>query len=422
VTNEVLSSTESKKPKFFYGYIVVVAALIILVITGGTISSFGVFFKPLLTEFDWTRAVTSGAYSLYTLLFGFLGIIAGGVTDRFGPRLLAIACGLLLGLGLLLMSQISAVWQLYLFYGVIIGVGVSGGFVPMLSTVAKWFVKRRGLMTGVTSAGIGAGNLVMPLVATQLITVYGWRTAFIILGITAAVVMAVAAQFLRRDPSQVGQLPDGESGAEPEKWLVSKAKGSSLREAIHTRQFWMLCIIILSFFLGVGVILVHLVPYATDLGISAVSAASVLAIVGGISMVGRIGMGSIADRIGNKPALIIVCIIRIVGLLWLLSAGELWMFYLFAVVFGFSWGGQAVLPSPMVAELFGLRAHGAIVGTVIFVGTIGGAIGPILAGRIFDVTGNYQLAFLILVGITIIALILALLLRPVSRQSLAGNA
>jgi len=414
---EVLYSAKSKKPRFFYGYVIVVAAFFIMMITAGTLNCYGVFFKSLATEFDWPRSLTSGAYSLSMLLYGSLGIIAGRLNDRFGPRLLATICGSLYGSGFFLMSQISNVWQLYLFFGVMIAMGRSGIWVPMMSVVAKWFVKRRGLMTGIAVAGTGVGILVMPPMATQLIAVYGWRTAFVILGITALVVNVVAAQFLRRDPSQIAQLPDGEKGIKLKDGLVSEVKEHSLKEATSTRQFWMLCVIWLSFMVSVTGIIVHLVPHITDLGISAVSAASVYAIAGGVSIAGRIGMGNVGDRIGNKLAFAIVFISMIVAFLWLRSAEELWMFYLFAVLFGFGWGGGAALHSPMVAALFGLRSHGAILGIVVFVGAIGGAVGPVLAGRLFDIAGSYQVAFLVFAVVAIIGLVLTVLLRLPRRLS-----
>ena len=199
----------SKKPKLFYGYIIVAAAFLITLIMCGTLFTFGVFFKPILTEFGWTRAMTSGAFSLCILLFGLLGIGTGRLTDRFGPRVVMSGCGFFLGLGYLLMSQVSAIWQLYLFYGVMVGIGVSGSFVPLVSTVARWFAERRGMMTGIAVSGIGIGTMIMPLVANWLISSYGWRTSYIVVGITVLVLIILVAQFLRRDPGQMGQLPYG---------------------------------------------------------------------------------------------------------------------------------------------------------------------------------------------------------------------
>jgi len=409
------SSAVAKRPQFFYGYVVVLVAFFIMVLMYGTFYTFGVFFKPLSTEFGWTRTMTSGAYSLATFLSGLLAIVMGRLTDRFGSRIVMTFCGFFLGLGYLLMSQVSAIWQLYLFYGVAIGIGMSGAFVPMLSTVTRWFVKRRGMMTGFVVAGIGTGTIIIPPVANWLISSYGWRTSYIIIGIVALVFIILAAQFLRRDPKQIGQLPYGENEVR-EEGLNLPVRGFSVREAIGTGQFWMLLAILFCFGFSLNIIMVHVVPHATELGISAAMAASILAVIGGLSIAGRIVMGSVADRIGNRPPLIINFVLMSGVLFWLVVAKELWMLYLFAVIFGFAYGGVVSLESPLVAELFGLSSHGAILGIAAFGFTVGGAVGPVLGGRIFDIIGSYQVAFLVCAALAVIACILALLLRPGSRE------
>ena len=181
------------RPRFFYGYIVVGAALIIMAVMYGAYNSFGIFFKPVLTDFNWTRAVTSGGLSLSWIVHGLLGIIMGRLTDRFGPRVVLTICGFLLGLGYLLMSQIGTVWQLYLFYGVIIGAGMGGSWVPIVSTVARWFVKRRNLMTGIVLSGVSIGTLIGAPVASRLISAYDWRMSYVIVGGIVLVVAVLAA-------------------------------------------------------------------------------------------------------------------------------------------------------------------------------------------------------------------------------------
>jgi len=410
---------ENVKPKFFYGYIVVLAAFVIMVVVFGTVYTFGVFFKPLSAEFGWTRTVTSGAYSLKVLLGSFLGIVAGRVNDKVGPRLLVTVCGFFLGLGYLLMSQIGAIWHLYLFLGVMVAIGTSGAYVPMVSTIARWFVKQRGFMTGIVVSGIGFGTLIMPPVATWLISAYGWRIAYIVIGSIALVLIILAAQFLRRDPSQMGQLPYGVDEVNGE-GLNLEAKGLSLQEAIHTRQLWMACVMFFCFGFGLQAIMVHVVPHATDLGISAISAANILAIIGGAGIVGRVMMGSAGDRIGNRVAITICFVLLSATLFWLIAAKEVWMFYLFAAIFGFAYGGVISLQSPTVAELFGLSSHGVILGVTAFGMSLGEAISPLLAGKIFDVAGSYDPAFLICATLSIIAIALAILLRPPSK-TLAEN-
>ncbi len=406
---------ENRKPKFFYGYVVVLASFLTSIIAFGTTYSFGVFFKLMLTEFGWTRALTSSAFSLHMVLKGLLAIGTGRLNDRLGPRIVMMACGFFLGLGFLLMSQISNIWQLYLFYGVIVAIGMSGSLIPLASTVARWFVKRRGMMTGIVVSGIGFGTVIVPPVANWLIANYGWRTSYIIIGSIALVLIISAAQFLRRDPAQMGQLPYGENEVKPES-LNLEARGLSLREATHTRQLWMLFFTLLCFSISLFTILVHIVPHATDLGISATNAANILAIIGGVGIPSRLIMGSVADRIGNKPAITISFVILLVASLWLLAATELWMLYLFAAILGFGYGGWSALESPLVASLFGLTSHGVIMAVIVLGVSIGGAIGPALAGHIFDITGSYQLAFLVSVVVSIIGLILIALLRPTTGE------
>ncbi len=421
ITNhQVPPLTGSKKPRFFYGYVVVVAAFFIMVIYAGTLYSFGVFFKPLAAEFGWTRAVTAGAYSTCLFLTGLLYMVTGRLNDRFGPRLVITICGLILGIGYFLMSRINAVWQLYLFYGVIVAMGQSGGLIPIMSTIARWFVKRRGLMTGIVVAGVGVGIVVMPPVVTRLIDAYGWRTTYVVVSIITLVVLLMAAQFLRRDPSQVGQLPDGESRVKQAS-LVSETAGYSRREAFQNRQFWMLFAVYFCYGFLVQATLVHIVPHATDLGVSAITAAGILAVIGGVSAVGRIGIGSASDRVGNKQVLILVFVLALIAFLWIQFAKELWMLYLFAVIFGFAYGGLIALESPMTAELFGMKAHGAILGVVHFGATIGGAISAPLAGRLFDITGGYQSAFVVLAALSVTGIILASLLRLSRKGGLMGS-
>ncbi len=403
--------TRDTKPKLFYGYIVVAAAVLILTITQGTYYSFGVFFKPLAEDFGWTRAMTSGAFSLLVLLHGFLYIFTGRLNDTIGPRLVLTVTGFSLGLGYILLSQINTLWQLYLFYGVIVAVGMSGGYIPMLSTVSRWFVKRRGLMTGIVAAGTGLGTLLIPPVANWLISEYDWRTSYMVVGIVSIVVIVIAAQFLRRDPSQVGQLPYGQE-EEKVKGTNPASIGLSLKEAIRTVPFWVYTLSTFSFFAVLMVIMVHIVPHATDIGISATKAAGILAVLGGSGIVGRIAMGTLADRIGNKQTFIICYILIAANLTILLIAKELWLFYLFAAILGVAYGGFATMISPLVADLFGLRSHGVILGSTAFGATIGGALGPIVAGSIFDVTGSYQLAFIISIIVSIIGLVAATSLKP----------
>ncbi len=401
----------ARKPKFFYGYIVVMAAIGIQVIAFGIFNTFGVFFKPIQNEFGWSRATISGAGSIRSLIFGLLAIIVGSLNDRFGPRITMTVCGFFFGLGHLLMSRVNSIGQLYLFYGVIVGVGASALDVVLLSTVARWFVKKRGMISGITKAGTGLGMLIMPLVASRLISAYGWDTAYVVLGSIILIVVIPLAFLLRRDPGEMQLLPDGEEQINAA-GLDSAEAGFSLREASRTRQLWTICAVYLTIIFCAQTILVHIAPHAVDLGISATDAAIIVSVVGGVSIAGRLVMGNAGDRIGNKRAMVICFALLVAALSWLQFARELWMLYLFAAVYGFAHGGFFALLSPLIAGLFGTRSQGTTLGIVLFGGQIGGAIGPLLTGYIFDTRGSYQLAFLILLAFATTGLILMTSLRP----------
>ena len=415
MTSQEVRQQPGTESRFFYGYVIVSLAFLILMVIGGTHYTFGVFFKPLIGDFGWTKVSTSGAFSLYMIVLGLLSILVGRLNDRFGPRVVMSVGSFFLGLGYLLMSQTSAIWHLYLFYGVIIGAGTSGLFIPPISAVARWFIKRRGLMNGIVLAGIGVGTMIMPPLASWIISNYGWRTSYVVIGFMILAVIISAAQFLRRDPGQKRQLPYGQNEVTEEN-LNSKVSGFSLQEAMLTQQFWLLCAVYLVVNIFLQAIMVHIIPHATEVGISTAAAANIFIGIGGLSIAGRITLGSASDRIGSKSGLIICFILTTAALAWLLVAKEMWMFYLFAAVFGFAYGGIVAMQSPLVANLFGLRSHGAIFGITISAFTFGGAIGPVLAGGIFDIRGSYYWAFLACIVISVIGLVLTTLLKPTKRS------
>jgi MFS family permease len=404
------------EPRFYYGYIVVLAAFLIQTAMFGPRASFGVYFKPLISEFGWNRALISGAFSISTIVQGFSGIIMGGLNDRLGPRVVITFCGAFVGLGCLLMSQVHAAWQLYLYYALIMGIGMGSYFVVLLSTVARWFVKRRSLMTGIAMAGGGTGGLIAPPLVTWLISVQGWRNSYLVLGGLVLVVIIVMAQLLRRDPAQMGLAPLGATPEGEARKSPTGAEGFSLKGAALTWQFWMA--IFMLFCIGFCMLtnLVHIVPHATDLGISAVSAANVLSITAVAHLTGGILMGVIADKIGIKRAYILCFVLLSGATLWLLPSRELWMFYPFGIALGLGGGGGTALSSPLVAELFGIRSHGLILGVCSLGTTVGSAAGPFIAGHIFDVRGSYHLAFIISAACAVGGLIMAMILRLPQRQ------
>ena len=408
---EGTTEKQAGKPGFFYGYVIVASAFFILMIIFMPPGVYGVFFEPLVKEFNWSRTIISGAAALNNLAFGIFCVISARLCERFSPRVVVGVCGVLLGLSYFLMSQMNSVWQLYLYYGVIIAFGVSI-YVAILSIVARWFVKRRGLMTGIAFSGLALASTVGPPVMSRLISTYDWRPSLIILGIASMVIMVAASQFLKRDPQQVGQLPYGASVAEQNAPI---ARGLSLNEALRTRQFWLISGMYFVFLFCTILFLVHIVIHAIDLGTTPANAANVLAIYGVVGIASVNIMGMAGDRFGPRLTSAISFSLMAISFFWLLAARETWELYLFAAILGLSWGGMQVLFSPLVAEVFGLKAHGVILGAAAFGGSIGATLGPLLGGYMFDKTGSYSLVFIICAALSIIAVVLALLVKARAR-------
>jgi MFS family permease len=405
------------KPTVFYGYVIVATALCMCIMMWGARFSFSVFFAPVLDEFGWSRATTAGGFSLSWVFTGLLSIAVGKLNDRLGPRMIMTVAGCLVGLGYLLMSTLSSVWQLYLFYGVI-SIGMSAVLVPTLSTVAKWFVKMRAFMTGIVLSSSGIALMVIVPVANRIILDYGWRTAYTIIGSVTIVVVVLSAQLLRRDPGQMGKVPYGSDGKRST-LLKSGAQGLIFKEALHTYQVWLLCFVYFCTYFIYNVLVVHMVIYAKGQGISQAQAVAIIAFLGGAGIVGRILWGVFADILGNRKAMVLSAGLMMLALFWLQVAGDAWILVLVGIAFGFSHGGLATMESPMVANIFGMRSHGTILGLVFFADTVGGATGPFLAGYLFDVTRNYHVAFLLCAILGIANLAAILLLRPLRSQQSA---
>lgn len=397
--------------KIYYGYFVVAASFVIMVVIWAAYYSFGVFFKPLINEFGWSRASTSGAFSVASVVMGLLAIAMGKLTDKFGPRIVMSVCSVIIGLGFYLMSTIETVWQFYVFYGLILGIGMGGSFVPLMSTVVKWFSEKRSLMTGIVAAGISIGAFVGPPLANRFIINYGWRTSYTIWAATVFLAVLIVAQFIRRDPAQVNQRAYGETIRADRQTEPLVPRAMSFREARNTGRFWMVFLMFFSLGFCTFAVMVHMAPHATELGFSPAVAARILASVGFLSMIGRVVMGRVADIIGSKLAFVAGFILMAGALFFLMPAKIVWLLFILAGLFGFANGTCVASQSPLVALLFGLNSHGVILGFLSFGFTIGGAFGPWLTGYIFDVTQSYQFAFLMCTSVSLTGLVLTVFLK-----------
>jgi MFS family permease len=400
---------KNKKPGIFYGYIIVAASVLMLFVMHGVGNTFGVFFKTLQADLGWSRSEISGASSLGSLLGGLFGILSGRLVDRLGPKIIIFVSGIILGIGYMLMSQLHSLWQIYLFMGVVISLGSCSGDISTLSTIARWFIGKRGMMSGIVKAGTGLGILVMPLVASWLLSSYGWREGYIIVGVVCIVWISLVSLLFRRDPGQMGLEPYG--GHEAHHNGKSIEMGTSFSEGLHSKQFWMVSVTYFLVFYCANSVMTHIVPHASDIGLSTVASASIMSVIGASSIAGRLTMGTTGDRIGNRRALLVCFLVYITSLTWLQFAAVTWQLYVFALIYGFAHGGFFSLTSPLVAELFGTKSHGAIFGITLFFGSIGGAIGPVVTGLIFDLTDSYKIAFFILIGVCLTGFALAIFLN-----------
>ncbi|MHB8763103.1 MAG: MFS transporter [Deferrisomatales bacterium] len=409
-------STGTRPGPVPYGYVIAAACFSIQGVGIGCYLSFGVFFKPILAEFGWSRATLSGAQSAAFLLMGILGILVGRLNDRVGPRRVMVGAALFFGGAYLLMARLGSVWQLYLFYGLLFGVGLSAVDVIPLTTIARWFERRRGVMTGIVKVGTGAGQMTIPLAASLLIAGYGWRTTYAVMGVAAMVALIGLGLLLRRDPGQHDAAVRARAGAAAAPAAPADL-GLTADEAFRTRQFWTLCGVTFATVYCLLTVMVHIVPHARDFTASATAAAGVLSVIGGVSMAGRLATGLYIDRVGSRRTMLLSFLLLTSSLAWLQAAREPWMLYGFALVYGLGHGAFFTSLSPLVAELFGVRAHGALFGMVSFWGNLGGALGPLLAGYLFDLTGAYRGAFGVCVGMSLAALALLATLRPIPRST-----
>jgi MFS family permease len=406
------SPSETSAPGFYYGYVIVASGFMVLMLVYGAQFSFGVFFKPMLKEFGLSRGVLSGAYSLNLAMQAVAYIFTGKLSDRYGPRLVVTCCGVCLGSSYLLMSQVQMVWQIYIIFGVLTSIGTACALVPLLSTIARWFVSTRGLMSGIAAAGVGVGTLLLPPLCSYSIASFGWRTSYIIVGLAVLILLVLSAQLLKRDPSQIMQSVRGRSMQH-----ANRVGDYTFRDALSTKQFWLLSGVF--FLLGACVhsVFVHIVPHATDVGIPEVTAATIISVIGGVSIISKIGIGLAIDRFGNKPVTLIISSLMLISLITLQLPDTLGGFHVFAAIFAFSYGGFVAIQSPYVAELFGLKYHGAIFGFALFIQGAG-AFGPFASGKIFDATSSYRLAFVMLAILSFLAIFLTLGIKNTDRQNI----
>jgi MFS family permease len=403
-----------KLKNMHYGWIVAFTAGLILMVYSVSIYSRGIFLTSLTEWFNWSRGDISGAYSLSMITAGLLASFSGRLTDRFGPRVVITLLGLLAGGGLLLMSTVGSIVHVYLVWILIIGVGGSCSFTPITSTLPKWFKERRGLAIGITFAGVSLGGIIWPPIVERLIANIGWRSTYVVCGIITLVIIVLLAQLMKQDPQKIGIRPYGEKEeAEPEpEWqrIGQRTTGLSFSRALRTAPYWLMGLTRFCSMFVFQLISVHIFPHAVDIGFSEMTAAIIISIFSVSGTVSRLLAGFIADMIGHRLTLLLSAVILALSLVILLFANELWHLFTFALLFGLAWGGVGVTQVTLIAEFFGLRSLGTIIGSLELFLTTGGAIGVSIAGIIFDNTLSYTISFIICVAQALLVMLFSFLL------------
>jgi MFS family permease len=389
--------------RLFYGWVVVGASALIVCSGMGSLFSLGVFLKPMADTMGWSRGAISSVALLNWIAMGLGSFFWGSLSDRIGTRGVAVAGGLLLGLGLVLSSQVQALWQLYATFGLMVGFAVGAFYAPLTSTATKWFTARRGLAVALVSSGIGVGILAIAPLARALTSAWDWRVALLVLGDLAWLIVVPMALVIREQPGDVGAGAMGGAGRAGREY--------STREVLAAPQFWAIAVTHFACCAAHSGPIFHMVTHATDQGIGAMAAATALGASGLSSIVGRIGGGVLADRVGAKPTLLAGLALQAAMIVLYLFVNNVVPFYALSIVFGVAYGGVMPLYALVTREYFGEKVMGTAYGGVFLISTLGMGIGSFAGGVLYDRLGSYAWLYTGSFVIGAAAIVLALTFR-----------
>jgi MFS family permease len=392
--------TALRPARAHYAWVILAGVSLALLAASGVRSAFGVFIKPMEAEFGWDRTALSLVVALGFVFNGASGPVVGRLADRWGSRIVLASSGVLLGVGALSAALIVSLWQLYATVGVILAIGAGAASTGVAAVVVtRWFESRRGLALGIIGGAMAAGQLLVIPLAMGLTMRWGWRTAFVVLGVAfLAVVLPLVLGVIRNNPHDMGLTPYGAAarvpgpvGASPP---VSDEPRTTLSGAIKTAPFWLLAG---SFWVcgytSSGLIMTHLIPHATEHGFHGGQAAQALGVMGAFNIVGTIASGWICDRFGQKVPLAAYYGLRGVSLLFLPYVGTLPGLFAWAVVFGLNYISTVPATTALTAKIYGRYSVGELSGWIFFSHQIGSAVGSLAGGYLYDRFGNYTVAF-----------------------------
>jgi MFS transporter, OFA family, oxalate/formate antiporter len=417
----------ASRSRFFYGwYIVGVGFLANVASSFALASTLSIFLKPLTADLGISRGVFSLLRSGEGIIAACLAPFIGTLVDRYGGRWLMAGGTAIAGVGFLLLSQIDGFTQFAAIRLTLVTLGdCMMGYMVVNVIIAQWFVRQRGRALAFSSMGVGFAKVCMPILAAWLLVILGWRQTWFVFGLTTMVLLVLPALLvIRRSPEDMGLLPDGasESAITPSSVASSKTKNFASRpeldaawtraDAVRSSAFWLLVITFGISSMGVTGLNLHVYSYVTDLGHSAVVAASVMGVIASMQLASPLAWGFLAERIDVRYAAMVRFVIQAVGLGLAIATGNLVCLYTGFLLYGIGLGGNMVLPDILWASYYGRRSLGRIRGMGLFISHMLAAAGPPFFGFLFDITGGYGLSFAIFGAILILSALLSLMLRP----------
>ena len=404
------------KPGVFYGWVIVLISFVTLVLVMGTRFTFGIFYIAILEETGWSRAATAGIFSVSMLVYAVASLGVGVAFDRLGPRRLFPIAALILGCGYMLCSRIETLWQFYVFYGVVVGVGLTAlGFVPHVSLVSRWFVRQRGMANSLALSGQGVGALALAPLTEVLIAQMGWRNSFLFYGILLPVVLLpLMWVWLRPSPQSMGLQPDGDATPpvvatpSPKPTAIPDGAAAGLYpQLLKNPAFWALFFIVFTLALNHMTLVVHQTAYLVDRGFQPEFAAWMLGISGILRSGGTIIWGTISDRATRESAFTLSALLGLVSVPFLLIASPgtgIWTVTVFVLLMGLGYGGINVVYAASAADLFQGPNFGKILGLLDVGFGLGAALGTYVAGYLFDRFQSYHLTFYGVMGMILVTI------------------
>jgi MFS family permease len=385
---EIPDRLTKMSPITYYPWVVVVLGALLSVSSNIYINTFGVFFKPIAADFFWNRSTVAAAFAIRALVSAACVIPVGYLADRYGPRRVLLPSFILLGISMMAMSRVTNLWQFYLLQGTGIGIGLAGPFVCIMSTVAKWHDKTRGLALGIASAGTGLSSIIFPPLATVLIEARDWQFAAVMMGLFILIIAIPIAIFMKDPPHLQKTATNGDSVSNGvfDVW-------SSVPGYLRNPSFVAITIIFILTNTTSQMLSGHLVNFATDIGIAALVAAGMMSAIGIASATGRLGMGAISDKIGTRKDAALCCIFLFLSFTLLMTKIQPLM-WIAVVLFGIGSGGMIPLAPALMAERIERDRLSTATGVVTTGIMLGSALGPWLGGFIFDISGSYLWAWI----------------------------